>query len=46
LELKGDPAAKAARWAVVSDALLQRPLLPEQVLAALRLTDAEREAFR
>ncbi|GIL83097.1 hypothetical protein Vretimale_11387 [Volvox reticuliferus] len=46
LELLGDPAAKAARWGAVSDALLQRPFQPEGVLAALRLTEEEREQFR
>ncbi|GIL65536.1 hypothetical protein Vafri_19284 [Volvox africanus] len=46
LELLGDPAAKAARWGAVSAALLQRPFQPEGVLAALRLTDEEREQFR
>ncbi|GLI60007.1 hypothetical protein VaNZ11_002069 [Volvox africanus] len=46
LELLGDPAAKAARWGAVSAALLQRPFQPEGVLAALRLTDEEKEQFR
>ncbi|GLC33427.1 hypothetical protein PLESTM_000070100 [Pleodorina starrii] len=46
LELQGDPAAKAARWGVVAGALLQRPFRPEAVLAALRLTEPERQAFR
>ncbi|EFJ52238.1 hypothetical protein VOLCADRAFT_103240 [Volvox carteri f. nagariensis] len=46
LELQGDPALKAERWGLVSQALLQRPFRPEQVLGALRLSDEERQMFR
>ncbi|PNH11515.1 hypothetical protein TSOC_001609 [Tetrabaena socialis] len=46
LELEGDPAAKAVRWGVVADSLLQRPFSPEAVLGALALSGEERAAFR
>ncbi|KXZ54535.1 hypothetical protein GPECTOR_4g600 [Gonium pectorale] len=46
LELCGDPAAKAARWAAVSSALLARPFSPQAVLAALALSPEEKAAFR
>lgn len=46
LELEGNPATKAARWAHVSHELLQRPFSPGAVLTALQLTNEERHAFR